>query len=207
MESLVLVFAKAPLLGKVKSRLAAALGKEKTLWIYKALLLKTERILQQSSYRAVVFYTGGKPEDFGTCFQDFRKQPQQGNDLGERMRHAFEWGFAQGFTKIIGIGTDLWDLDQATLDKAFHALDTAEAVLGPAKDGGYYLIGMNTFYPGVFQNKTWSGPKVLHDTLKDLQKKRVALLKEKSDIDFYKDLTPYPDLLNRMNAYFDEREN
>ena len=66
---------------------------------------------------------------------------------------------------------------------------------------------MNTFYPEVFQNKTWSGPKVLHDTLKDLQKKHVVLLKEKSDIDFYKDLTPYPDLLNRMNAYFDEREN
>ena len=134
MESLILVFAKVPLLSKVKSRLAAALGKEKTLWIYKELLLKTERVLQQSSYRAVVFYTGGNTKDFGTCFQDFRKQPQQGNDLGERMRHAFEWSFAQGFTKIIGIGADLWDLDQATLDGAFHALDTAEAVLGPAKD-------------------------------------------------------------------------
>jgi rSAM/selenodomain-associated transferase 1 len=207
LEPLVLVFAKTPLMGKVKNRLAAELGEEKTLWVYKQLLLKTEAVLKQSLCKVVVFYTGGSPEDFGNCFQDFSKKNQIGSDLGERMSAAFQWGFAQGYSKVIALGTDLWELNQGTLDGALHALDEADAVLGPAKDGGYYLLGLKEFYPELFLNKQWSGPKVLNDTLQDLGSKRIALLEEKSDIDFYKDLVLHSDLLGRMNAFFDERKN
>jgi rSAM/selenodomain-associated transferase 1 len=187
--------------------LAAELGEEKTLWVYKQLLLKTEAVLKQSLCKVVVFYTGGSPEDFGNCFQDFSKKNQIGSDLGERMSAAFQWGFAQGYSKVIALGTDLWELNQGTLDGALHALDEADAVLGPAKDGGYYLLGLKEFYPELFLNKQWSGPKVLNDTLQDLGSKRIALLEEKSDIDFYKDLVLHSDLLGRMNAFFDERKN
>jgi rSAM/selenodomain-associated transferase 1 len=187
--------------------LAAKLGEEKTLWVYKQLLLKTEAVLKQSLCKAVVFYTGGSPEDFGNCFQDFPKKDQIGSDLGERMSAAFQWGFAQGYSKVIALGTDLWELNHGTLDGAVHVLDEADAVLGPAKDGGYYLLGLKEFYPELFLNKQWSGPKVLTDTLQDLGTKRIALLEEKSDIDFYKDLVLHSDLLGRMNAFFDERKN
>jgi rSAM/selenodomain-associated transferase 1 len=207
LEPLLIVFAKAPLLGKVKSRLAADLGNEKTLWVYRQLVAKTERIIQQSRLKSVLFYTGGAPEDFDCYFKTLKKIPQSGADLGERMSAAFQWGFAQGHSKIIALGTDLWDLDQATLNEALHALDRADVVLGPAEDGGYYLLGLKKFYPKVFLNKQWGGPNVLHDTLNDLEDKPIALLEEKSDIDFYKDLSLYPELLDRMNAYFDERKN
>ena len=123
------------------------------------------------------------------------------------MSAAFQWGFAQGYSKVIALGTDLWELNQGTLDGALHELDEADAVLGPAKDGGYYLLGLKEFYPELFLNKQWSGPKVLTDTLQDLSSKRIALLEEKSDIDFYKDLVLHSDLLGRMNAFFDERKN
>jgi len=194
-------------MGKVKSRLAAELGEEKTLWVYKQLLLKTEAVLKLSLCKVVIFYTGGSPKDFGNCFQDFPKKNQIGSDLGERMSAAFQWGFAQGYSKVIALGTDLWELNQGTLDGALHALDEADAVLGPTKDGGYYLLGLKEFYPELFLNKQWSGPKVLTDTLQDLSSKRIALLEEKSDIDFYKDLVLHSDLLGRMNAFFDERKN
>ncbi len=207
MEPILIVFAKIPFLGKVKSRLASEIGEEKALWVYRQLLVKTERVLEKSSNKTIIFYSGGVPKVFGNYFKYFSKKKQIGNDLGERMSAAFQWGFAQGHSKIIALGTDLWDLDQAMLDDALRALDHADVVLGPAKDGGYYLLGLKKFYPEVFSNKKWGGPSVLHDTLHDLEDKPIALLKEKSDIDFYKDLSLYPELLDRMNAYFDERKN
>lgn len=207
MESLLLVFAKTPVLGKVKSRLAETLGEEKTLWVYQQLLAKTEAVLQQTFSKVVVFYAGQSAHDFKGCFKDFPKKPQVGTDLGKRMSNAFEWGFAQGFPKVMGIGTDLWDLDPGTIEGALSALDATKVVLGPAKDGGYYLIGMREFYPQLFEDKTWSGPEVLKDTLADLQSERVALLDEKSDIDSYKDLVLHLDLLTRLNQHFDEGKN
>lgn len=207
MESLLLVFAKTPTLGIVKSRLAETLGEEKTLWVYQQLLAKTEAVLQQTFSKVVVFYAGQSAHDFKSCFKDFPKKPQMGTDLGKRMSNAFEWGFAQGFPKVIGIGTDLWDLDPGIIEGALSALDATKVVLGPAKDGGYYLIGMREFYPKLFENKTWSGPEVFKDTLADLQSERVALLEEKSDIDSYKDLVLHLDLLTRLNQHFDEGKN
>ena len=123
------------------------------------------------------------------------------------MANAFEWAFNQGYQKVIGIGTDLWDLNQGIIEGALSALDSTNVVLGPAKDGGYYLIGMRKFYPELFQNKKWGGKDVFEDTLNDLKSKRVALLKEKSDIDTYKDLGAHLNLLIQLNQHFDERKN
>ena len=207
MESLLLVFAKTPVLGKVKSRLAKSIGEKKTLWIYHKLLANTEDVLQNTFLKVVIFYKGKNANEFKGCFKDFAKKPQIGNDLGERMANAFEWAFNQGYPKVIGIGTDLWDLDQGTIEGALSALDSTNVVLGPTKDGGYYLIGMRKFYPQLFQNKKWGGQDVFEATLNDLQSKRVALLKVKSDIDTYKDLVAHLDLLTQLNQHFDEIKN
>ena len=207
MESLLLVFAKTPVLGKVKSRLAKSIGEKKALWIYHKLLANTEGVLQNTFLKVVIFYNGKNAKEFKGCFKDFAKKPQKGNDLGERMANAFEWAFNQGYQKVIGIGTDLWDLNQGIIEGALSALDSTNVVLGPAKDGGYYLIGMRKFYPELFQNKKWGSQDVFEDTLNDLQSKRVAFLKEKSDIDTYKDLGAHLDLLIQLNQHFDERKN
>ncbi len=207
MESLLLVFAKTPILGKVKSRLAKSIGEQKALWIYHKLLANTEGVLQNTFLKVVIFYKGKNTNEFKGCFKDFSKKPQIGNDLGERMANAFEWAFNQGYPKVIGIGTDLWDLDQGTIEGALSALDSTNVVLGPTKDGGYYLIGMRKFYPQLFQNKKWGGQDVFEATLNDLQSKRVALLKVKSDIDTYKDLVAHLDLLTQLNQHFDEIKN
>ena len=207
MESLLLVFAKTPVLGKVKSRLAKSIGEKKALWIYHKLLANTEGVLQNTFLKVVIFYNGKNAKEFKGCFKDFAKKPQKGKDLGERMANAFEWAFNQGYPKVIGIGTDLWDLNQGIIEGALSALDSTNVVLGPAKDGGYYLIGMRKFYPELFQNKKWGSQDVFEDTLNDLQSKRVAFLKEKSDIDTYKDLGAHLDLLIQLNQHFDERKN
>ena len=207
MESLLLVFAKTPALGKVKSRLAKSIGEKKALWIYHKLLANTEGVLQNTFLKVVIFYNGKNAKEFKGCFKDFAKKPQKGKDLGERMANAFEWAFNQGYPKVIGIGTDLWDLNQGIIEGALSALDSTNVVLGPAKDGGYYLIGMRKFYPELFQNKKWGSQDVFEDTLNDLQSKRVAFLKEKSDIDTYKDLGAHLDLLIQLNQHFDERKN
>ena len=207
MESLLLVFAKTPVLGKVKSRLAKSIGEKKALWIYNKLLANTEGVLQNTFLKVVIFYNGKNAKEFKGCFKDFAKKPQKGKDLGERMANAFEWAFNQGYPKVIGIGTDLWDLNQGIIEGALSALDSTNVVLGPAKDGGYYLIGMRKFYPELFQNKKWGGKDVFEDTLNDLKSKRVSLLKEKSDIDTYKDLGAHLNLLIQLNQHFDERKN
>ena len=207
LSTLILVFAKTPVLGTVKTRLAKSLGSEKTLWVYKALLKQTDNVLQKAWSDVVVFYTGDSPSAFETCFQNFQKRKQEGKDLGERMESAFNWGFSQGYAKIVLIGTDLWNLHLGLLEGAFSAMDATEVVFGPAKDGGYYLLGLKEPHPELFKNKIWSGPKVLKDSILDLKTKSIALLEEKSDIDLYKDLVLHLDLLTQLNEHFDEREN
>ena len=140
MKSLVLVFAKTPVLGSLKTRLAKTVGDEKALWVYQQLLKKTSTVLECLTHDVLIFFYGEAPNLFGSSFMRYPKIQQQGKDLGARMEHAFAWGFAKGYTKIVIIGTDLWELNAQLLDQAFESLDSFEVVLGPAQDGGYYLL-------------------------------------------------------------------
>ena len=178
------------------------MGEEKALWIYQQLLDRTDAVLQQCSGDVHIFYAGGAATEFGNCFQRFPKTKQQGSDLGERMEAAFRWGFTQGYPKIVGIGTDLWGINQSLLEGALSALDGTEVVFGPATDGGYYLLGMKTLQEALFRDKVWSSDRVLRDSLNDLVSKRIALLEEKSDLDSVDDLLLYPDLVSRLHAHF-----
>ena len=135
MKSIVLVFAKAPISGTVKTRLAFVIGNKKALWIYKKLLYKTDSELKKLSQDVVVFYHGGPSTIFKKIFLAFQKKSQLGEDLGERMKSAFQWGFDKGYEKILIIGTDLWDLSKPLLENAFKQLDSNDYVIGPASDG------------------------------------------------------------------------
>ena len=115
---------------------------------------------------------------------------QYGADLGERMQNAFQDSFDKGYKKIIGVGTDLPDLNSATMQAGLDALKDNDAVFGPAEDGGYYLIGMNKMIPCIFQDKPWSQEGLLDITIAQLLQKghSVKTLIELNDIDNIDDL-------------------
>jgi rSAM/selenodomain-associated transferase 1 len=123
--------------------------------------------------------------------------PQEGQDLGERMEHAFARVFSEGYARAVLIGTDIPELTSAVLTEALIALNTNanDAVIGPAVDGGYYLIGFRaeTFLPAVFHGILWSTCTVRSETLKILATsgKRTLLLPELNDLDTGDDLAGF----------------
>lgn len=187
-KNLLLIFTKNPELGKCKTRLAKSIGDEAALSIYKHLLQHTASVSQQVNSDKQVFYSKEiiQEDDFDSNL--FQKKLQQGKDLGIRMSNAFAEAFQEGYQKVIIIGSDLYDLHSETIEEAFQNLDTHEVVIGPAKDGGYYLLGMKSFIPEIFQQKKWSTATVLQDTLADLKSKKVTLLATKNDIDTFEDI-------------------
>ena len=104
------------------------------------------------------------------------------------MAHAFQEGFEKGFKKIVIIGSDMYDLNQEALENAFISMNNSDFVLGPATDGGYYLLGMKKWNPKLFKNKDWGQNTVLEDTLNDLKNEKVKLLDVKNDVDVYEDI-------------------
>ena len=119
---------------------------------------------------------------------DFDKRVQKGPDLGERMANAFREGFQEGYQKVLIIGSDMYDLDASEIDRAFLELDEHDYVIGPAQDGGYYLMGMKTLHDSIFSRVDWSTEHVLNQTLEKIEGSKVKLLETKNDIDTYEDL-------------------
>ena len=206
MKSIVLVFAKAPISGTVKTRLAFVIGNKKALWIYKKLLYKTDSELKKLSQDVVVFYHGGPSTLFKKIFLAFQKKTQLGEDLGERMQSAFQWGFDKGYEKILIIGCDLWDLTKPLLENAFKQLDSHDYVIGPASDGGYYLLGCKKLTKHLFIEKKWGSSRVYDQTMKELMGKSVAILDKKNDIDTLEDLEQSPELYNKFKNLYSERK-
>lgn len=187
-KNLLLIFTRNPELGKCKTRLAATVGDENALEIYKFLLGHTARITENLIAAKQVWYT---EEIWANDMWDnavFDKRLQQGINLGDRMANAFQSGFESGFERIIIIGSDMYDLAQADLENAFEILKANDFVVGPAQDGGYYLLGMKMFKEELFKNKNWGNHTVLKDTLKDLEEENVHLLDPRNDIDLYDDV-------------------
>lgn len=187
-KNLLLIFTRNPVLGKCKTRLAATVGNEAALEIYKFLLQHTVNFTKDLPAAKQVYYSEEiwKDDIWDLTFYD--KRLQVGHDLGARMANAFQDGFASGFEKIIIIGSDMHDLQQSDIEAAFSSLEKDNFVIGPADDDGYYLLGMNTFKAGLFQSKAWGTSKVLEATLKDLQDEKVALLNVRNDVDVYEDI-------------------
>lgn len=191
-----LIFAREPVLGRVKTRLAAGIGEEAALAVYRELLAHTAQAVAVAGVPATLWLAEApappalpnqpRPEWPGL---PWRVQPAA-DSLGARMAHAFAEAFAAGATHVAIIGTDCPGLTAAHLTQAFQLLTDHDMVLGPADDGGYYLLGLRQPQPVLFENKTWSTPTVLADTLADAQRLglRTALLPTLHDVDSAADL-------------------
>ena len=197
-KNLSIVFVRNPELGKVKTRLAKTIGDKKALNIYILLLKHTESVLQKVSSDKVVYYSEEIQNNDLWSDRCFQKKLQKGNDLGERMQHAFEMAFKEGYEKVVIVGSDLFDLKSAHIENAFKALENHNLVIGPSLDGGYYLLGMKVLHSAVFKNKQWGTDSVLETTLKNLEQENVKLLEALNDIDTFEDLQNQPELLKKI---------
>ncbi len=187
-KQLLIVFAKNIVLGKVKTRLAKTQGDSFAFNVYRRLVDITEReSLRVKSADVHVYFSDVV---INSKWPNQEKFVQQGNDLGDRMKHAFEQGFAKGYDRIIGVGADLPDLSAEVMEEGLAALENTDTVFGPSEDGGYYLIGMRKMIPQVFENKPWSTDALLEITQAELKELgfSCAILKTLNDVDTIEDL-------------------
>lgn len=191
-KKLLLIFTRNPELGKCKTRLAASIGDENALEIYKILLSHTAKITKLVSADKYVYYSDAIWENDIWENTIYHKRLQRGNNLGERMARAFHEGFLHGYEKIIIIGSDLFDITEEDLELAFLKLNEHDFVIGPAQDGGYYLLGMRKMKPSLFENKSWGTSHVLEKTIQDLEAENWTKLPVKNDIDVVQDLKDIP---------------
>jgi uncharacterized protein len=197
---LILLFVKTPGKGHVKSRLAAVLGQDTALELYRNFVLDMLASIAKSGIPCRVCY---HPSDSGETVRQWlgdhlKYMPQEGHDLGERMEQAFRRAFSEGFTRAVLIGSDIPDLPPALLQDAVNRLDRMGAVIGPSKDGGYYLIGFRkeTFFPMIFHGPEWSTDTVFRKTFQIFgqEQREVSLLPALQDVDTINDLK---DLMER----------
>lgn len=188
------IFARAPVLGQVKQRLAVTLGETAALAAHEELLQGTlDRCLAGAGYRAELWLTSLEP---AVC--DHLHRPglnlrlQQGVELGSRMRWALEEGLASG-ARMVLIGSDCPDIDRDYVESAFASLVEFPVVLGPAEDGGYGLIGLNRPAPRLFEDMVWGDSRVLDRTLLRAHEAglEVALLPQVYDVDQLADWQRY----------------
>ncbi|MFT6747867.1 MAG: rSAM/selenodomain-associated transferase 1 [Glaciecola sp.] len=188
MDNQLVIFAKNPVLGKVKTRLAATVGNEKALEVYKELLSYTCNISCKVNAEKTVFYSDIIEESDLWDKAGFNQAIQLGENLGQRMFTALKNTLKDN--KVVIIGTDCKELTSDIVDQAFKALDFVDVVIGPALDGGYYLIGMKSLEENLFTDIPWSTSGVLEQTVSKMNKNQLSflLLKTLSDIDTEEDL-------------------
>ena len=193
-ENGLIIFTRNPELGQCKTRLAKTIGDESALKIYRYLLQHTAKVSESIRADKFVFYSEHIKKNDLWYDDVFKKKLQYGDDLGSRMENAFSELFSLGYKNVIIIGSDLLELKSEDITHAFDVLKHHDIIIGPSKDGGYYLLGMKRIHENIFKNKVWGTETVLKDTLKDLQNNDVELLKELNDIDTFEDLKHYQEL-------------
>ncbi|RYY26377.1 MAG: glycosyltransferase [Chitinophagaceae bacterium] len=202
MDEALIIFTKNPIHGRVKTRLAATIGNDKALAVYHQLLSYTRTITDKLPFKKFVFYSDWIETGDNWNNSIYIKKSQQGPGLGEKIINAFSEVFYNGYSKVVIIGTDCPGLTSAILSQAFDYLQHYDVVLGPATDGGYYLLGMNKLYPGLLQEISWSTDRVLAQTLQACKKARLSyvLLETLSDIDTEDDLIA----IKLLNTWIDD---
>lgn len=190
MKRALIIFVKNPQRGKVKTRLAKDIGELNALTIYHYLLEHTRKVTTQVQAERLLFYDQAISVEDHWSSASFQKLVQKGNDLGLRMLHAFQTAFTQGHTRVMIIGSDCIELTSDLIERAYIQLEDHDFVIGPAKDGGYYLLGMKYPEVTIFENKHWSTATVCNDTLNTIKylSKTVHILPVISDIDTVSDL-------------------
>ena len=190
MNQALLIFVKNLVSGKVKTRLAVTIGNDGAMLVYKQLIQHTVSITQDLPFEKIVYYSDTIENQDLWNNQIYQKQVQSGNDLGQRMQQAFAFAFRKGNQKLVIIGTDCLEINSTHIINSFHWLKTHDVVIGPARDGGYYLLAMKQMHVQLFENIQWSTEHVLKQTLTVCRALNltVHLLPELSDIDSEEDL-------------------
>lgn len=190
-ECAVIVFLKHPHPGQVKTRLAAEIGFERAAELYRGWIEEVFAPLQsiRDHARVIGYFSGGECAQFAPWHHladDWLPQPT--GDLGERLTAGFARAFDESH-RVIAIGTDCLDVSADLLDSAFVKLENSDAIFGPARDGGYYLVGLSRPILGIFDAVRWSCAATLADHLENCRKNGWAweLLETKSDIDTWDD--------------------
>lgn len=164
-----MIMARYPTPGAAKTRLIPALGVLGAAQVYRQLaerMVAQARPLQTEGVAVAVWYTGAEAEEMAQWLgDDLTYCPQPGGDLGDRLTAAFQWAFDQGHRRVLIVGTDCPDVTTDLLRQGFAQLGTVPLVLGPACDGGYYLLGLTQPQPTLFQGITWSTSVVLTQTV------------------------------------------
>jgi rSAM/selenodomain-associated transferase 1 len=196
LNSALIIFIKNPIKGQVKTRLGRAIGDDEALRIYLELCKATEVAVFDFSGMKYLFYSDEIIQDDDWNSIHYMKRKQVGNNLGERMSQAFESTFKL-HDQIILIGSDCPYLKNDHLLAALTALRNVDCVIGPAKDGGYYLLGLRTMIPELFIDKNWSSQTVLAETLNTLNAldHSYQLIETLEDIDTIADWKRYQNSL------------
>lgn len=186
-----IIFAKNLIAGKVKTRIAASTSSEFALMCYQKLLEYTLRAALAVDAKRLLYFSEFIPvNEVGDG--GFHYHLQDGLDLGQRMKNALNHSFQNGASKTVLIGSDCLMLTPSLISEAYQHLEKVDIVLGPADDGGYYLIGMKRLHKKLFEDKAWSHSHVLEDALKVIEDEGLSfsLLPVLKDVDHYEDL-PY----------------
>jgi hypothetical protein len=184
-----IVYAKRPLPNHAKTRLGRTLGEERAAGVYARLLYAyLHDLLAHDWGDAVVELSVTTPREvdfFSAAFPELTVRAQAPGDLGERIAHSFRQAFSQGAERVVLTGSDIPGLDHHRVQAAFDALEETPVVIGPADDGGYYLIGLRAPGAPLFNPITWSSEQVLEQTLAlvEVQGLPVTLLPPLYDID------------------------
>lgn len=220
-----IIFTRYPVPGNTKTRLIPALGANGAARLQREMteftLTNLYLLSQSTNFEIYIYYSGGDRdwmqawldpviEKFNlktitanaqTTFNPLYYQEQAHGDLGERMQQAFDDAFQSGIQQAVIIGTDCPDLNSALITEAFTALQHHEVVLGPAQDGGYYLIGLHRSLPELFQHITWGSDRVLAQTLQIIKQHNLShyQLQTLTDIDRPDDLWLWQEIIQREN--------
>ena len=182
-----IIFVKNPIPGTVKTRIARTVGPVRAADVYRHLLAHTQEITQPGTWQNIVYYADFVNPDDG--WNGCEKAQQTGHDLGERIANAFRERFAAGAAPVVIIGSDCLEISAAHLMAAFGALEKTDVVIGPATDGGYYLLGMNRMHDFLSEAMPWSQPDLYERTQQAIQQNNLTLhrLPTLSDIDEWSD--------------------
>jgi rSAM/selenodomain-associated transferase 1 len=187
----VIVFVKNPQLGKVKTRLAKSIGDEGALKVYKYLLKFTKDLIKKTNADQLFLYHYEEIIEVNKwTVLNCKNQLQSKGDLGNKMHSAFEYVFSKGFERVVVLGSDCLEVTPEIINNSFFILEQSDSVIGPAKDGGYYLLGLNKMIPEIFNHMPWSKSNLCEETIREIEANKLnyKLLPTLSDVDYIEDL-------------------
>jgi len=168
-KSAIIIFIKNPELGRVKKRLAKSVGDAKALQIYNQMLDHARLITKSLSTDKFLYYDKAIDKNDDWPNETYIKKKQSGADMASRINNAFKQVFKLGYEHVVIIGSDCLELDERIIRLTFRQFDHFDTVLGPTKDGGFYLLGMNDLYADIFKVSGWGTSGLTPTILKTIQ--------------------------------------